>query len=138
MYEVIRLLEYEIIESLPRIFGRVAKTEGTLQLFRHGREWIGTRGVIDRIGPVAHHSQDSSWLTLQVHLKSDKISNLVCVPGYRNNSDEIDERFAVLLVINERHLALLKIVYGLPDMRNAFIICESAGFALTNTTGWSL
>lgn len=138
MYEVIRLLENEIIEFLPRIFSRVAKAEGALQLFRHGREWIGARGVINRIGPVAHHSQDSSWLTLQVHLKSDKVSNLVCVPGYRNNSDKIDERLAVLLVINERHLALLKIVYGLSYMRNAFIIGESAGFALPNTTGWSL
>jgi hypothetical protein len=138
MNEIVRLLKNEFVKFLPRILRHVSETKCMLQLFRNRREWIGTGGIINRIRAVPHHSQDSPGLTLQVHLKPDKVSDLIRVPRYRNDGDEIDERLAVLLVINKRYLALLKIVDRLSDMRNTFVVGETASFTFPDTTGRGL
>lgn len=89
-------------------------------------------GIVYGIRTVVHHPKDGLWLTLEIDLKADEVSKIVTIPFDGDDGNKVDERFAILSVINKRDLALSPRVERLADMSNSLVVGESSCFPLAN------
>ena len=115
--------------------------ENVPKTVRDGGVSVSTRGsilksvhhrIVYRIRTIVHHSKDGFWLTLEIDLKTDEVSEIVTIPLDGDDGNKVDERFAIFSVIDKGDLAFGPRVERLADVSNSLVIGESSCFPLAN------
>ena len=83
--------------------------------------WIG-HGVIDLITTVSHITQNGVRLLYQIDLEPDMVDDIGTFPRDGDNSDQVDEWYTSLAIIDQRCLAFFAGVEHTFEMSDSDIV----------------